>query len=221
MENQELSVLGLRYKTVNLFIGCPELSSTEVIAILDSEIELIKREIPRRIQMASRAVTNEIEYQNLFLWAAAITQTAGRIFRQASRSFGVTQLTYPLLLSAIRRAFSGGTYAANRILGLEDSRRTCGQGDFGRTISQYSYLWNVDQLIQNQSIEEVWRNPDYLKFKNVEFGETLKNELSCVIRSGINESANLVQTIDFLVQVMNLRLDETKSLLSERSRLPK
>ena len=110
---------------------------------------------------------------------------------------------------------TGATYVSTRVVLIRDPGRTCGISDYRRVLRDYSALEFIrrddaaDAGYSGRNLD-LDSDPDFMKFKAWEFGEALKDELACLMRSGTPESMTLIRTIDHFVNTYQLRLDATK-----------
>ena len=191
----------------------------EEIRFYDAKIAEQQSELEHLIHQARGAVEAFIDRKNLFLWAAFKTTVAGRLLRQASASFdSADPFGYSSLLSTVRRAINGATYASTRLLQLEDAERTCGVQDYRRVLAEFSTFSYLEHVFAEDTHDPhaVDTHPDFLKYKNCEFEVELKNTLSCLSNSEVPESRRLSRGIDHLVDLIDCRLDLTKKVLKKR-----
>ena len=107
-------------------------------------------------------------------------------------------------------------YTSGRLLNVIDPVRSCGQDSYQSVLQEYSMFTHMTRLFGSSSYGSdlsLDYHPLYLKYKASEFGYALKDDLGCVIQSGLPASDSLVRTIDQLVCAIEDRLSLTKKMM--------
>jgi hypothetical protein len=207
--------------------------------ILDGQIKANLQEIIEvRIPEASSSVSKTIEKKNVLLRTGAATISFGRTFREISRHWQTTSLTYPNIMTTVAGQFSAAAYAFSRLIRLEDAKNLgCDLGNLYKVLrsNQFRDLMSLNRIyeflartsspyfvtnpVQYLSVVTI---PKVLQMKTLLLNIELKDQLSCLIQTKVDASSDLIRAIDNWTSTITRRLEMTEKiivLIDKRNRL--
>lgn len=182
---------------------------------MDQEIQSLKKQMFQKIRSATDSVIENIERTNLNLKSSALANGGGQLLSIYGGNLDNTDVTVQDVLGVAQGVIRRAGFIQGRVFRYEfNVERDCGIADYKKTLSEYGIFFNMESLFNNIGhYDSVAFHPAWLRYQSCIFGETLKERLSCIIKSGNGASASLVRCIDQMVLAINTRLSITQKLM--------
>ena len=188
------------------------------IKFLDNEIETLRQELYSEIADANAGVEKAVNRNNMRRILAAIFNGVGGLFQiygtaySAATSSTGGALDVPLIARLVGRSLRRGTQVTSSLRGIKEVAQKCGVADYERVVDDFALFFHLESLFsQYHYIDKVEYHPEVLKLMACEFGDTIKQQLSCLTTSSSGTSLN--SAIDDLVLTINTRIAFTQKIM--------
>ena len=126
-----------------------------------------------------------------------------------STALGATAVNTASVASILATTLRRGTQVGLTLRTIKDVEQDCGVGDYERVAHEFAVFFHLYPLFSDfEQYHQLDYHPDVLKIKSCEFGDKIKQGLSCLTLSSSGRSLSFA--IDQLVLAINTRLDLTK-----------